>query len=194
MAEEKNQQPMNDSKNAVQWFKDSIRGLKQNQLGKQQDYLSIIKDNKRNVRNTLRGQVLLFQYRPKHKPKFYDRFPLIIVLDFKGRNLLGLNLHYVPPIDRLRLLALMNTLIFSKNEPNLQKTRIRVLSLLNKQIFAKYLGTAVNYYTVESIVGKPKITTPEEWTHFAFLPLFRGINPTKLYAEIRQRVNNKNVY
>ena len=193
MAEKTNQPSNNSSQNAVQWFKDSIRGLKKNQIGKQQDYLTIIKNNKRNVKTTLRGQVLLFQYRPKDKPKFYDRFPLIIVLDFKGRNLLGLNLHYVPPLDRLRLLALMNTLIFNKNESNFQKTRIRILSLLNKQIFAKYLGTAVNYYTVENIVGKPKITTPEEWTHFAFLPLFRGINPTKLYAEIKQRVNNKNV-
>ena len=193
MAEKTNQPSNNSSQNAVQWFKDSIRGLKKNQIGKQQDYLTIIKNNKRNVKTTLRGQVLLFQYRPKDKPKFYDRFPLIIVLDFKGRNLLGLNLHYVPPLDRLRLLALMNTLIFNKNESNFQNTRIRILSLLNKQIFAKYLGTAVNYYTVENIVGKPKITTPEEWTHFAFLPLFRGINPTKLYAEIKQRVNNKNV-
>jgi hypothetical protein len=193
LAEKTNQPSNNSSQNAVQWFKDSIRGLKKNQIGKQQDYLTIIKNNKRNVKTTLRGQVLLFQYRPKDKPKFYDRFPLIIVLDFKGRNLLGLNLHYVPPLDRLRLLALMNTLIFNKNESNFQNTRIRILSLLNKQIFAKYLGTAVNYYTVENIVGKPKITTPEEWTHFAFLPLFRGINPTKLYAEIKQRVNNKNV-
>lgn len=194
MAEEKKQPPKSESKNAVQWFKDSIRGLKKNQIGKQQDYLSIIKDNKRNVKNTLRGQVLLFQYRPKDKPKFYDRFPIVIVLDFKGRNLLGLNLHYIPPTDRLRILALMNTLIFNPKEPSMQKTRIRILSLLNKQIFTKYLGTAVNYYTVENIVGRPKITAPEEWTHFAFLPLFRGINPTKLYAEIRQRVNNKNVY
>lgn len=193
MAEEKNQASKIESKNAVQWFKDSIRGLKKNQLGKQQDYLNIIKDNKRNVRNTLRGQVLLFQYRPKDKPKFYDRFPIVIVLDFKGRNLLGLNLHYIPPLDRLRILLLMNTLIFNPKEQNLQKTRIRILSLLNKQIFAKYLGTAVNYYTVENIVGKPKITTPEEWTHFAFLPLFKGINPAKLYAEIKQRVNKKNV-
>lgn len=190
MAEKNNQQPTSNSTNAVAWFRDSIRGLKRNQIGKPLDYLQILQDKNKTSKKRLIGQVLLFHYRPKTKVKFYDRFPLVIVLQFNGRNMLGLNLHYVPPIDRIKLILLMNSLLFNKNEQDFQKVRVKILSLLNKQIFAKYLGSAVNYYDATSIVGKPKITTPEEWSRFAFLPVFKGINPTKLYSEIRQRIKN----
>jgi hypothetical protein len=190
LEEKNNQQPTPNFQNAVAWFRDSIRGLNKTKIGKPVDYLEIIHDKDKTAKKRLVGQVLLFQYRPKTKVKFYDRFPLVIVLEFNGRNMLGLNLHYVPPQDRIKLILLMNSVLFNKNERDFQKVRVRVLSLLNKQIFAKYLGTAVNYYTASSIIGKPKITTPEEWSRFAFLPVFKGINPTNLYSQIRQRIKN----
>jgi hypothetical protein len=191
---EKNQknQKMNDKElTAVQWFRQSLADIRKKKLGKPTDYEPLLLDKSRNVGRKLRGQVLLFRYRPDSKTKFYDRYPVIIVLEVTGSQIIGLNLHYVPPMDRIKLILLMNSLLYNQKETNLQKTRLKIFSLLNKKVFAKYMGAAINRYTVKNIAGKPKLTTPEEWSYLAFLPVFKGISPSKLYSEVLKQVNNK---
>jgi len=191
---EKNQknQKMNDKElTAVQWFRKSLADIRKKKLGKPTDYEPLLLDKSRNVGRKLRGQVLLFRYRPDSKTKFYDRYPVIIVLEVTGSQIIGLNLHYVPPMDRIKLILLMNSLLYNQKETNLQKTRLKIFSLLNKKVFAKYMGAAINRYTVKNIAGKPKLTTPEEWSYLAFLPVFKGISPSKLYSEVLKQVNNK---
>lgn len=183
---------MNDKElTAVQWFRQSLADIRKKKLGKPTDYEPLLLDKSRNVGRKLRGQVLLFRYRPDSKTKFYDRYPVIIVLEVTGSQIIGLNLHYVPPMDRIKLILLMNSLLYNQKETNLQKTRLKIFSLLNKKVFAKYMGAAINRYTVKNIAGKPKLTTPEEWSYLAFLPVFKGISPSKLYSEVLKQVNNK---
>jgi len=180
--------------NAVQWFRESLNEIRKNKVGKPTDYESLSKDKSRNAVRKLRGQVLLFRYKPSNsKIKFYDRYPVVIVLEITGNHIIGLNLHYVPPLDRIKLILMMNALLFDQKEQNLQKTRLKIFSLLNKKIFAKYMGTAVNKYTVKNIVGKPKLTNPKEWSYLAFLPVFKGISPSKLYSEITKEVNKNGI-
>jgi hypothetical protein len=192
---EKNQPKRNEKElTAVQWFRKSLADIRKKKNGKPTDYEPLLKDNGRTVLRRLRGQVLLFRYRPDSKTKFYDRFPIIIVLEVTGSQIIGLNLHYVPPVDRIKLIMLMNSLLYNQKETNLQKTRLKIFSLLSKKIFAKYIGAAVNRYTIKNIAGKPKLTTPEEWSYLAFLPVFKGISPSKLYSEVSKEVrkNGKN--
>lgn len=187
---EKNQQPTkNNQKSALQWLKESLRGINKTQKGKASDYTEILSDKDRNLKRRLLGQVVLFRYKPSSQVKFFDRYPLVIITNITGSGFSGINLHYIPPMDRMRMILLMGSLLFNRKETDIQKIRVKVLSLLNKKIFAKYYGTVFNNYTTKNILGKPKITTPEEWTNFAFLPVFKGINPSKLYSEVLKEVN-----
>lgn len=177
---------------AIQWFKDTMKSIKPQATGKPVNYTEILTNNVKTAKRRLIGQVLLFKYRPSEKTKFFDQYPLIIVLGFNKGVIQGLNLHYVPPIDRIKLILLMNSLIYNQKEQDIQKVRVKILSLLNKKIFAKYVGTIVNNYTLQNIQGKPKITNAKEWSHFAFLPVFKGISPSTIYSEVKQEVKNYN--
>lgn len=183
-----NQNQQNEKQSAFQWFKEALKSIKPNQAGKPADYTELLSNNKKTIKRRLIGQVLLFKYRASEKTKFYDQFPLVIVLGFDKGNIQGLNLHYVPPIDRIKLILMMNSLLFNEKEKDIQKIRVKILSLINKKIFAKYIGSVVNTYSVKNIQGKPKITSPKEWSYFAFLPVFKGMSPSKVYAEVRQEV------
>jgi len=190
---EKNQpKKLNEKEvSAVQWFKNALGGIRKKKAGSAKDYEQILKDNSKGIKRRLLGQVIVFRYIPNSKTKFYDKFPIVIVTGVSGNTITGLNLHYVPPMDRIKLILLMNSLLFNQKEMDLQKTRVKIFSLLTKKIFAKYIGTAVNNYTIKNIAGKPKLTTPEEWSYLAFLPVFKGISPSKVYSEISKAVNKK---
>jgi hypothetical protein len=62
------------------------------------------------------GKVYMFQYDPKFKKElpYYDKFPLIIVLDITKEHFLGLNLHYLPPKTRAVVLAKLLEITSSK--------------------------------------------------------------------------------
>jgi hypothetical protein len=166
-----------------------MRGINKSQKGKPDDYKQFLLDPSKNLKRKLTGQVLLFRYIPKSKDRIFDRYPLVIVTGISGSMFSGINLHYIPPMDRFKMILLMNNLLYNYNERDPQKVRVKILSLLNKKIFAKYYGTVFNNYLPKNIMGKPKITTPEEWTNFAFLPVFKGVNPANLYSEIRKEVS-----
>jgi hypothetical protein len=52
------------------------------------------------------GQMFFFQYDAKWKNElpYWDKFPLVIPIDFYKDGFLGLNLHYLPPALRAKLL------------------------------------------------------------------------------------------
>jgi hypothetical protein len=188
---EKNQQkpkPINTPQSALKWLRDSMRGV--NKTGKVTDYSDFLKDTTKNIKRKLPGQVLLFKYKPSTRTRIFDRYPLVLVTGIGGGGFYGINLHYIPPKDRFKMIMLMNTLMLNPKETDPHRIRIKIMSILNKKIFAKYTGVVFNQYNVSNIIGKPKITTPEEWTQFAFLPMFKGISPSKLYSEILKETRN----
>ena len=67
---------------------------------------ALMKDEERLEPRTFLGGMFFFYYDPKHKLTlpYYDRFPLVIPIDFYNDGFLGLNLHYLFPRDRVMLL------------------------------------------------------------------------------------------
>ena len=55
------------------------------------------------------GNMYMFFYDPKYKETlpYYDGFPLIIMLGPAKGGFMGLNLHYLPPAVRARLLDII---------------------------------------------------------------------------------------
>jgi hypothetical protein len=52
------------------------------------------------------GKMYMFYYDAKYKDElpYWDRFPLIFVLDVRADRFWGVNLHYLPPLYRARLM------------------------------------------------------------------------------------------
>lgn len=59
------------------------------------------------------GQLVMYAYDPKHKATlpYYDVFPLVFPLEFYSDGWLGINLHYLPPVARAKLMDALYNLV-----------------------------------------------------------------------------------
>jgi len=87
---------------AIDWFIDVVNNLTINRKKLLND--SAVKTRSR----FLPGKMYAFVYDPKTKKTlpFYDRFPLVVLVDkAEGGGFYGLNLHYLTPFLRAKLLS-----------------------------------------------------------------------------------------
>lgn len=106
---------------AKKWFSNKIKGLV-NQHIKRNDngfvYSEIMNNKATKPQSTVKpGNVYFFGYNPKHwrSMPFYDLFPLVLVLEIKGKFIKGLNLHYLPRKQRMNVLQTALGLSGDKN-------------------------------------------------------------------------------
>ena len=98
------------TRNAKDWFQRRARGLKAELRNKftQVDTADefYAKSRKTSKRNIAPGTLFAYFYDPKYKKqlKYYDRFPLVLVFDFKPNGFIGCNMHYLPPLLRAKLM------------------------------------------------------------------------------------------
>jgi hypothetical protein len=118
------------------------------------------------------GKMFLLSYTPKtiQKLPYFDRFPLVFILNIQSDGFLGINLHYLPPSERAVLMkALLH--IQSNNDKMDESTRLK-LSYKTMKSFAESRRARVCikkylYSNVETIGLIPA----DEWIHTTFLPL-----------------------
>lgn len=72
---------------------------------------ALLKDQAQLRNKTIIGRMYYFFYDPKLKDvlPYYDRFPLVIPIERYSDGFLGLNLHYLSPKTRVRLLNKLST-------------------------------------------------------------------------------------
>ncbi len=98
------------TRNAKDWFQRRARALKSELRNKftQVDTADefYAKSRKTSKRSIGPGSMFAYFYDPKYKKelKYYDRFPLVLVFDFKPNGFIGCNFHYLPPLLRARLM------------------------------------------------------------------------------------------
>lgn len=94
-------------KNSIDWFR-----RKAQMLSVRSDAMkeSIIGNADKKVSRVELGKMYLYEYDPKWKDKlpYWDRFPLIFVLNADNEGFLGLNLHYLGPTLRLAFFDKLN--------------------------------------------------------------------------------------
>jgi hypothetical protein len=82
-------------------------------------------DDGKRYRNSVQiGSTYAFYYDPKHKDKLpvYDRFPLVIVIEFYKDGFLALNTHYLSQGQRSDLFALL--MRYANNQTMDENTRL----------------------------------------------------------------------
>ena len=131
------------------------------------------------------GGMYLFTYDPKYKQTlpFYDMYPLVIPIEFYGNGFLGLNLHYLPPMARARLLdSLRKVAIDDKYS---EKTKLNLsydLLNLHARQFAEF-KVCVKRYLFAHVRSTFHEVSQSEWDKAVMLPLQKWVvNSNKKYA------------
>lgn len=141
-------------------------------------------------RTGLVGTMQMFSYDPKHKETlpYYDLFPLIIVVGPAKGGFYGLNLHYLPPILRAKMLdSLMET-------ANMKATDDAKFQITYKKLQAvsnlKYYEPCFKHYLTKHVKSKFAEVPMPEWEIATFLPTaqFRKANSKKVYADSRKAI------
>jgi len=151
-------------------------------------------NNRRQDSRFMMGNMYLFAYDPKHKETlpYYDRFPLIFPINKAKGGFLGINMHYLPPILRAKLMDQLYTILNNKNFD--ETTRLKAsYKVLNGAAKFKEFAPCVKHYLNAHVRTKPAYINPSEWDIALFLPMqkFVGANANQVYAESRKTIRGR---
>ena len=172
------------SREALDFFRGHVRNLK---ISPQSFYKQT---NLKKATRFLEGRMYTFFYDPKTKDKlpYYDRFPVILLLEANQNGFSGLNLHYIPPRYRVKLLNELYDFIVTDDEEDDEnmKTRIRVTyEILQSTAKMKFFKPCYKRYLTSHIEGRALEIIPEYWDIMAMLPVgrFQKESVRKVYSE-----------
>jgi hypothetical protein len=149
------------AKKSMKWF---YKHLKDNHL----------KDFSKNAysdqNDPIIGGMFHFVYQAKHAKTlpYWDKYPLVIPIEMYNDGFLGLNLHYLPPVLRAKLL---DALLIYKETSRTKETYMNVsYKLLNSAIKSTLFQPCVKRYLSNHVKSKFIKVAPEYWEQVAFLP------------------------
>jgi hypothetical protein len=120
----------------------------------------------------LAGSMILFRYDPKHKLTlpYYDTYPLVFPINFESDSFLGLNMHYLPPIERAKL---FNALLSLINNPKIdEKSRLNISYQILKGA-SRFRGykPCLKRYLFGHLRSTVMRINPIQWHKVLFLPI-----------------------
>lgn len=117
------------------------------------------------------GHFYQFMYKPKNSKKlrFWDAFPLALVLDNQKESFLSINFHYLSPKTRVFLLGKLDR--FASNREFNRGTNLKITyDLLKKSNLYKEGLAAITKYLKKNIKSKILRIDSSEWEIAIFLP------------------------
>lgn len=142
-----------------------------------------------NTRNIGLGKMYLYFYDPKWKKElpYYDRFPCTVPMNFYEDGFLGLNLHYLPYMERAVLLGNLYEL---ENKTNLsERKRFKITYGIIKDASKwKRAKPCIKRYLYTHFRSKPLRVDYFNWPIAAFLPLatWEKASPQKVWSDSRK--------
>ena len=141
--------------------------------------------------NPLPGRMYMFYYNPENKNKlpYYDRFPLMILVDRNQNGFEGLNLHYLPIDLRQKLfyglLGKTNNQAFNRN--TYMKVTYQYLKSARK---LKAFKPCYKRYLTNNVKGLIVNVPANEWENAVHLPtaMFKKATQSKVHADSRKMV------
>lgn len=155
------------------------------------DQRSLLSDKDRFETQPKIGHMYLFSYDPKTKSDlpYYDRLPIIFPFKFVGSSMYGINMHYLPPVYRAKLMdALYNIASDTKYDAN---TKLRIsYDILNKAARFRFFKPCVKQYLNSHIRSRLVKIQATEWDMALFLPLerFQKASKQRVYRDSIKQV------
>lgn len=137
-------------------------------------------DNQINI-----GKMYMYFYDAKHEKTlpFYDKFPLVFPIHFYGDGFLGLNMHYLPPMERA---ALMSALYKTATNKKLDKSTVLQINYgILKTYATRFQGykNCVKRYLFSYIKSRMQYVSPSDWDKALMIPMQKWhINPDPFYS------------
>lgn len=136
------------------------------------------------------GGMFHFIYDAKHKDTlpYFDKFPLVIPIEKYPDGFLGLNLHYLPPILRAKLLDLM---IMKFQKSTTAKTYMAVTyPILKNAAKSNIFQPCLKRYLTAHMMSKAVYVDSEQWEEVAFLPTasWHGATSKRVWADSKGRM------
>ena len=170
------------SRESYQWLLKKINELRNPSLIPR----TIANERFRQTRRLFKGRLYQFFYDPKGKADmpYYDRFPLVLILEKYDDGFLGLNLHYLPIKYRVVFLDKLLNYAILDDEDNPARLRITYDILTASRRFREF-RPCIKRYLFSQIRSKILTIEPQEWEVAIFLPtqLFKGAKPQKVWQE-----------
>ena len=176
------------TKEAQDWFR---RRAQQLRRVNRQDLLSADEVKLVNRQNALIGSMNMFFYDPKTKETlpFYDRFPLAIIVGPAEKGFYGLNLHYLPPVLRAKLLDSLLDITSNKKYDETTKFQISY-NMLNSSAKMKYFRPCFKHYLTQHVRSRLGRVPAPEWEIATFLPTasWEKSNSANVYKQSRKMI------
>lgn len=138
-------------------------------------------DNARLTSTPIIGSMYMFNYDPKWKDElpYYDRFPLVFPFRKVPGGFYGLNLHYLPPPLRAKLMDALYD--YANNTRYDETTRIKLnYQLLTSIAKLRFFSPCVKHYLNEHVRSRFLYVYPSEWDIALFLPTERFTKQSKV--------------
>jgi hypothetical protein len=175
------------SRESVKWFMTKMANLKNTSRIPN----TIKREEFRNTKRFIKGGLFFFYYDPKTKEDlpYYDKFPLVLMLERYDDGFLGLNLHYLPIKYRV---AFMNKLLdYGRFDEDGDPVRIRITyDILTATKRFKEFRPCIKRYLTSHVKSRILAVQPEEWETAVFLPVhqFKKAKPDKVWRESVQEI------
>lgn len=173
---------------SFRWYQDMIRKLGMTNIQPQKVMRSDIGEF---VSNVIAGGMYLFMYDPKMSAKlpYYDTVPVVIIFRKVPGGFYGLNMHYLPPLFRMKLLDRMMEMV---NDESLgEDARMMVTWKLLSNV-ARYPGSnvAVKRYLYEQIGSRIMRIYPKDWRKTIMLPIdnFEKASRNQVFNDARSNI------
>lgn len=171
------------------WFREQAQKIRS------VDTQKLIVKSRENARSrVLVGQMYLFAYDPKHKDTlpYYDRFPLVFPFKKDNTGMYGINMHYLPPILRAKLMDNLYDLVNNDNYDETTRLKLSYRMLESAAKF-RYFKPCVKHYLNNQIDSRFIFIHPDEWEIALFLPLhkFRKARPSQVYKDSRNAITGR---
>ena len=137
------------------------------------------------------GSMYMYFYDPKHKKTlpYYDKFPMVIMVEPAPGGFYGLNLHYLAPGVRARFLdELMKTA--PKNVTDKSRLKLRYDLLQSTKKFKEF-QPCFKHYLNSQVKGQPVRVPMSEWEIAIFLPVeqFAKVKKETVWRYSRKQYN-----
>lgn len=132
------------------------------------------------------GRMYMFHYEAKYKDTlpYWDRFPLVFPIEMYPDGFLGINLHYISPLARAKLMNALYSTLNNKNYDDTTKLKINYKILKMSSQFS-YFKPCVKRYLFSHVRSRYFYIAPNEWDMTIMLPTeqFVGATKSKVYKE-----------
>jgi len=169
---------------SLKWFQKEVKNMQTPSRA------NLLKDKNLTPKNRpLVGRMFFYQYDPKHKKTlpYYDRFPLIFMVDKAKDGFYGLNLHYLP--HKWRAIFFDRLTEYTNNKKYNQTTRLRLsYDLLKGSSRLRFFGPCFKHYLKDHVKSRIVEVPANHWESVLFLPTeqFMKAKATSIWNDSRQ--------